>query len=109
MNETILNSSGHHDHRSMASLCQYMSEMRCDITVATKEVMREASSPALGSLQNTKRIARCHKERRTTQMQTHVPRERRENVWRVVVDSDRCSTSSGVKIRGHHFVEFTRC
>ena len=43
----------HHDGRSLAGLCQYMSERTDDFTPATKGVTREASGPTLGS--NTSR------------------------------------------------------
>ena len=45
--ETIMSSCEHHDSRSRAGLCQH-SEVRYDTTFATKEVVREASSLALG-------------------------------------------------------------
>eukprot|EP00971_Amphidinium_carterae_P312692 6214830-Amphidinium_carterae.1 len=40
-----LDAKAHHEFRSAADIAQYMAEHRFDIAFATKQLMREASSP----------------------------------------------------------------
>ena len=60
--EQQLDTYGHRDHRSLAGLCQSMSEMSNDTTLATNEVMRDASNPTVGSPQQDNRDAQLPAE-----------------------------------------------
>ena len=89
----------HRDYRSLAAVCQYMSEMMHDKTFTTKEVMREASNPTMGSLQTDKRIARYLRGRPRCLLSFRWAAEK-SNTLTVIVDSGwarsfgtRCSTS----------------
>ena len=99
--ETILSAREHHDHRSMAGLCEYMSEVRCDNSVADKEVMREASRPTLGSSQtvNSKRL-RSQKDARSAHSSSDGAKEER-TCWMLfcTVTGNDCQ-SRGVQLPG---------
>ena len=89
----------HRDYRSFAGVWQYVSEMRYDKTFTTKEVMREASNPTMGSLQTDKRIARYLRGRPRCLLSFRWAAEK-SNTLTVIVDSGwarsfgtRCSTS----------------
>ena len=46
----FLDTCSHRDHRSLAGLCHYVSEMRHDASFATQEVLRDASHPTMEKL-----------------------------------------------------------
>ena len=56
--EITLSLNGFYDFRFMVSLCLYMGEMRYNVTLATTELLREASGPTLGCSQHVMRIGR---------------------------------------------------
>ena len=61
--EQVLDQRERREFMSAAGTCQYMTEHRFDIAYSTKEVMRDASSPATTSKTKRKRIARSIKGR----------------------------------------------
>ena len=58
-----LDAKEHREFRSVAGICQYMTEQRFDIAFSTKEIMREAAGPTTASKTKLKRIARYLKGR----------------------------------------------
>ena len=93
----------HRLYRSCTGIAQYMSEFRMDISYAVKELAKEASQPAEGSMRRLKRLGRYLRGRPQAVLTIPWSKSQSEShTVHVVVDSDwagdaktRRSTSGG--------------
>ena len=109
--DAALSAKVHKEFRGGAGVAQCMSEHRVDAAFATKELMRDASSPTDGSCSRLKRLGRYVKGRSSCKISFPWTIER-SNSLQVYVDADwagsqkdRKSTSGGVMVLNNHLLK----